>query len=89
MRLIFFIILLDLMGIGLILPLFPFIAMEIGLTAAMITFVLALYPMAQFFSGPIWGGLSDHYGRRPILMISMVGSVASYVVLALPIRCGC
>jgi len=83
MRLIFLIILLDLMGIGLILPLFPFIAMDIGLSAAMITFVLALYPMAQFFSGPVWGGLSDHYGRRPILMFSMVGSVVSYVVLGI------
>ena len=69
------------MGVGLIVPLFPFIAMDIGLTPALITFVLALYPMAQFFSGPIWGGLSDHYGRRLILMISMIGSVASYAIL--------
>jgi len=81
MRLIFLIILLDLMGVGLILPLFPFIAMDIGLTAESITLVLAIYPMAQFFAGPIWGRLSDKYGRRPILMISMVGAVASYTLL--------
>ena len=83
MRLIFFIILLDLMGIGLILPLFPFIAMDIGLTPASITAVLALYPLAQFFAGPVWGGLSDRYCRRPILMISMVGSVVSYAILGI------
>jgi DHA1 family tetracycline resistance protein-like MFS transporter len=81
MRLIFFIILLDLMGIGLILPLFPFIALDIGLTPESITLVLAIYPIAQFFAGPIWGRLSDKYGRRPILMISMVGAVASYTLL--------
>ena len=81
MRLIFLIILLDLMGIGLILPLFPFIAMYIGLTPESITAVLAIYPIAQFFAGPVWGRLSDKYGRRPILMISMVGAVASYSVL--------
>jgi MFS transporter, DHA1 family, tetracycline resistance protein len=81
MRLIFLIILLDLMGIGLILPLFPFIAMDIGLTPESITAVLAIYPIAQFFAGPVWGRLSDKYGRRPILMISMVGAVASYSVL--------
>lgn len=81
MRIIFLIILLDLMGIGLILPLFPFIAMDIGLTPETITMVLALYPIAQFFAGPVWGRLSDKYGRRPILMISMVGAVASYSVL--------
>ncbi len=81
MRLIFLIILLDLMGVGLILPLFPFIAMDIGLTAESITLVLAIYPIAQFFAGPVWGRLSDKYGRRPILMISMVGAVASYTLL--------
>lgn len=81
MRVIFFIILLDLMGIGLILPLFPFIAMDIGLTPESITAVLAIYPLAQFVAGPVWGGLSDRYGRRPILMISMVGAVASYGLL--------
>lgn len=81
MRLIFIIILLDLMGVGLILPLFPFIAMDIGLTAGTITLVLALYPIAQFFAGPIWGRLSDKHGRRPILIISMAGAVASYTLL--------
>ncbi len=83
MRIIFFIILLDLMGIGLILPLFPFIAMDIGLTPESITIVLAIYPLAQFVAGPFWGGLSDRYGRRPILMISMVGAVASYGLLGI------
>lgn len=81
MRLIFIIILLDLMGIGLILPLFPFIALDIGLTPESITLVLAIYPIAQFFAGPVWGRLSDKHGRRPILMISMVGAVASYTLL--------
>lgn len=81
MRLIFFIILLDLMGIGLILPLFPFIAMDIGLTPQTITLVLATYPIAQFFAGPVWGRLSDLHGRRPILMVSMMGAVASYTIL--------
>ncbi|MGB1875663.1 MAG: MFS transporter [Rhodospirillaceae bacterium] len=81
MRLVFIIILLDLMGIGLILPLFPFIALDIGLTPESITAVLAIYPIAQFFAGPIWGRLSDKHGRRPILMISMVGAVASYGIL--------
>lgn len=80
--LLFFIILLDLMGIGIMNPIFPFIATRIGLDPAAVTLVIAIYPIASFVAAPLWGRLSDERGRRPILMISQAGAVASYLVLA-------
>jgi DHA1 family tetracycline resistance protein-like MFS transporter len=82
LRILFFIILLDLMGIGVMNPVFPFLATRIGLEPATVTLVIAIYPIASFLAAPFWGRMSDRKGRRPILMISQVGAIAAYVLLA-------
>ena len=81
MRILFFIILLDLMGIGVMNPIFPFIATRMGIEPSVVTLVLAIYPIASFIAAPVWGRMSDQRGRRPILMISQVGAVAAYILL--------
>lgn len=80
--LLFCIILLDLMGIGVMNPIFPFLATDIGLDPSTVTLVIAIYPISSFIAAPFWGRMSDRRGRRPILMISQAGAVAAYVLLA-------
>lgn len=82
MKILFFVILLDLMGIGVMNPIFPFIATRLGIEPGMVTLILAIYPISSFIAAPLWGRMSDQRGRRPILMISQVGAVAAYIALA-------
>jgi len=82
MKILFFIILLDLMGIGVMNPIFPFIATRMGIEPGVVTLILAIYPISSFIAAPIWGRMSDQRGRRPILMISQVGAVAAFILLA-------
>lgn len=63
-------------------PLLPFFAKHYGASGRMVGVVLGVYSLMQFFFSPVWGRLSDRIGRRPVLMISLTGSVAGYVIFA-------
>jgi DHA1 family tetracycline resistance protein-like MFS transporter len=77
----FVIVFVDLVGFGLVIPLLPFFAERHGAAPETVTLVMATYSAAQLFAGPFWGRLSDRYGRRPILLASLAGSVVSYLWL--------
>lgn len=79
---IFMIILTDIIGFGIIIPLLPTISENLGIDGFAIGFLTASYAIAQFISSPILGFLSDKYGRKPILVISKIGTVIAYVMLA-------
>lgn len=79
---IFVIVLIDLMGVTIIIPLLPLYAAAYGATPLAIGLLGAAYPIAQFFGAPILGRLSDRYGRRPILLISQVGTLVGFLILA-------
>jgi DHA1 family tetracycline resistance protein-like MFS transporter len=80
----FLIVFIDLLGFGIIIPIFPFVAERMGAEPWLITFGGAgVYALAQVISTPVWGRLSDAIGRRPVLMVSMVGSVVGYLWLGL------
>lgn len=80
----FLIVFIDLLGFGIIIPLFPFVAERMGADPWLITFGGAgVYSLAQVIAAPVWGRLSDSYGRRPVLMVSMLGSMAGYLWLGL------
>ena len=72
--LIFFIILLDLVGFGIIIPILPFYVRSFGVSDVAIGLLAASYSLTQFISAPFLGSLSDSWGRRPIIMISLLGS---------------
>lgn len=72
----------DLVGFGIVLPLLPFYADRFGATGTQIGILVLSYSAAQLVLAPIWGRLSDRFGRRPILIIGLLGSAASYVVFA-------
>jgi len=81
MMTLFMIVLVDLIGFGLYIPLLPFYAEHFNATPFMVGLTMATYSLAQFISAPLWGSLSDRKGRRPVLMIGMAGSVISYLWL--------
>ena len=79
---IFLTVFIDLIGFGIIVPLIPSYSEHFGAHGVVIGLIFASYSAMQFVFSPIWGGLSDRYGRRPILLISTVGAAASYVLFA-------
>jgi DHA1 family tetracycline resistance protein-like MFS transporter len=67
-------------GFGIVLPLLPFYADHFGASGTQVGLLITVYSIAQFFLAPVWGRLSDKVGRRPILILGLMGSAASYVV---------
>lgn len=93
---IFFTVLLDLIGVGIVVPVTAplLINPQSGMLppeytetfrTILLGFLIAAYPVASFFGGPILGALADRYGRRRLLLLSLVGSMAGYLLFALGI----
>ncbi len=79
---IFLITFVDLVGFGLLIPLLPFIVERSGVGPEIITIVLGLYSLAQLVAAPLWGRLSDTWGRKPVLVITSYGLALSYIIVA-------
>ncbi|WP_375164626.1 MFS transporter [Temperatibacter marinus] len=82
MRIIFFVILVDLIGFGIMIPLLPNFADELSGSTGLATLVVGLYAAGMLFSTTVMGRLSDFYGRRPVLLLSMAGATLGYVALS-------
>ena len=82
MAILFLIIFMDLVGFGLLIPLLPFYVQRVGAGPEIITLVLGLYSLGQFVAAPLWGRLSDSWGRKPVLALTSFGLAASYLMLA-------
>src|SRR5437879_1706687 len=80
---IFLTVLLDLLGFGLVIPILPLYAEKLHATDFETGILLAIYSVMQLFFSPIWGRLSDRAGRRPVLLISILGSCGSQLGYAL------
>lgn len=80
---VFVIVFVDLLGFGLILPLLPYYADEFGASATMVGLLTASYAAAQLIGAPVLGRLSDRHGRRPILLVSILGTAAGFLLLGL------
>jgi DHA1 family tetracycline resistance protein-like MFS transporter len=80
---IFVTVFIDLLGFGIIIPLLPFYAESYGANAFTVGMLGTVYSLMQFVFAPIWGRWSDRVGRRPIILIGLVGSCVSYLALAL------
>ncbi len=78
---VFVIVLIDLLGMTIIIPLMPLYATSFGADAFTIGLLGAAYPLMQFLGAPVLGRLSDRYGRKPILVISQIGTLIGFVVL--------
>ncbi len=80
---IFVIIFVQLVGFGIILPLLPFYGESLGASPLTIGFLYASFSLFQFIFSPILGELSDKIGRRPVLLVSMVGTIISFILLGI------
>src|SRR6201995_3447427 len=76
------IVFIDLIGFGMIIPILPLYAQRFQATEWQIGLLLASYSFMQFLASPILGWLSDRYGRKPVLLCSLIGSATGYILMA-------
>jgi DHA1 family tetracycline resistance protein-like MFS transporter len=77
---IFLVVVIDLIGFGMVIPLLPLYAKRYGASPLVIGLLAISYSVTQLLFSPIWGAVSDRIGRRPILLMSLVGSVIFYIL---------
>lgn len=82
---IFLTVFIDLLGFGIVLPLLPIYGDIFGTDPGgfVIGMLMACFSIMQFIFAPIWGSMSDRYGRRPIIIIGLLGSVVFYTLFAI------
>jgi MFS family permease len=78
--LIFLTVFIDLIGFGLIIPVMPSYAKELHASDLQVGLLIASYSFMQLLFAPFWGRLSDHVGRRPILLTSLLASCTGYLI---------
>ena len=78
----FFVSVVDVLGFGIVIPLIPYMGDRFGASPAQITWTLAVYSACQFVAAPVWGRVSDRFGRRPVLIIGLIGACIGYAILA-------
>jgi DHA1 family tetracycline resistance protein-like MFS transporter len=88
LKVIFLIVLIDLMGFGIIIPLLPFYVPNYSEHPLKVTLIFSIFSICQFIGAPVLGALSDRFGRRPVLVISQIGSTLGYVLLGVATTLG-
>src|SRR5262245_66658619 len=79
---IFLIVFVDVLGLTIILPLLPFYAESMGATPRIVGLLVSAYAICQLIAGPPLGQLSDRVGRRPVLLVSQMGTFSGFLILA-------
>ncbi|MBI2822004.1 MAG: MFS transporter [Acidobacteria bacterium] len=79
---IFLIVLVDILGLTIILPLLPFYAEKLGATPLVVGMLVATFAVCQMIAGPPLGQISDRVGRRPVLLVSQAGTLIGFLILA-------
>ena len=72
----------DMVGVLMIVPLMPFYATKLGASGLVVGFLVSSFSIAQLLMAPVWGRLSDHYVRRPALIVGMTASAIAYIIFA-------
>jgi MFS transporter, DHA1 family, tetracycline resistance protein len=80
---IFLIVVVDILGMTIMYPLLPFYAEHYGAGPVGVGMLISVYALCQLFGGPLLGRLSDHTGRKPLLLLSQVGTLFGFVLLAM------
>src|SRR5213596_2335321 len=72
----------DMVGVLMIVPLLPFYAKTMGAGGFVVGLLVSSFSIAQLLMAPVWGRFSDHYGRRPALIVGMTSAAIAYVIFA-------
>jgi MFS family permease len=79
---IFLIVAVDILGLTIMIPLLPFYAERLGATPTQVGLLIGIYAACQLISGPLLGRLSDHTGRKPLLLVSQAGTFIGFIITA-------
>src|SRR5271169_5526267 len=79
---IFLIVAVDILGLTIMIPLLPFYAEKLGASPTQVGLLIGVYAACQLVSGPLLGRLSDFTGRKPLLLVSQVGTLIGFLILA-------
>ncbi|WP_411962899.1 MFS transporter [Haloferax sp. YSMS24] len=80
---VFFIVFVDLLGFGILIPVIPLYALSFGATEFVGSLLIASYSAMQFLAAPVLGRFSDTRGRRPVLLLSLTGSVIAWTLFGI------
>lgn len=75
-------VLIDMLGFGIVIPILPIYATELGASSMVVGLIMAVYAVMNFIFSPFWGGLSDKYGRRPVILGTVFLTAGSFFLLA-------
>jgi DHA1 family multidrug resistance protein-like MFS transporter len=71
------------LGFGMVIPIMPFYIKSFGASGSALGLLMATYAIMQFIFSPVWGGFSDRYGRKPILMLGILGNALAQLMFGL------
>ena len=80
LAILFFTMVVVMMGFGMIIPILPFYIIKFGAGGSAMGLLMATYAIMQFIFSPIWGGVSDRIGRKPVLMIGVLGNAVAQIL---------
>lgn len=80
LAILFFTMVVVMMGFGMIIPILPFYIIEFGAGGSAMGLLMATYAIMQFIFSPIWGDVSDRIGRKPVLMIGVLGNAIAQLL---------
>jgi MFS family permease len=80
---IFMTVFIDLVGFGIIIPLNPYLAEDFHASPLQVGLLMSIFSLFQFIFSPVWGRLSDQHGRRPIILVSLLGAAVSHALFGL------
>src|ERR1700678_2093106 len=79
---IFLTVFIDLVGFGIIIPMNPYLAEAYGASPLQVGLLMSVYSLMQFLFSPLWGQISDRIGRRPIILVSLLGASCAHMGFA-------